>query len=167
MAKRKKAYTPLERKPHPRFPTGYSLAELILIVLILAALTAVAVPRMQFAALRRQKADTVARKIATDLRLTRRLAITNAAENVYGYALNMTGGSPYSGYEIVDLETSEVVDSHSIDSEVSCTGGSSFEFGPLGNQTGGIGGTQLTVTSEGKSFTVTVVSATGAVKCTE
>ena len=185
MAKGKKAFTPLERKlrflgppfrqvkntwrgwallPHPRFLTGFSFAELILIVLILGVLAFVAVPKMQFATLRRQKADTVARKIATDLRLTRRLAITNAAENVEGYGLIMSGSSPYNGYEIENTATSEVVDSHSIDSEISCAGGKMFKFGPLGNLLNG-SDTQLTVSSEGKSFTITIVSATGTVKC--
>lgn len=150
--------------PHPRFLTGFSFAELILIVLILGVLAFVAVPKMQFATLRRQKADTVARKIATDLRLTRRLAITNAAENVEGYHLRMQGGGPYNGYEMVNRDTDEVVGSHSIDSDVSCTGGNLFKFGPLGNLLSG-SDTQLTVSSEGKSFTITIVSATGTVKC--
>lgn len=143
---------------------AFSLAELVLIVLILAVMAFVAVPRMQFATLRRQKADAAARKIATDLKLTRRLAVCDAAVNVDGYGLNMSGSSPYNGYEIENLDTSEVVDSYSIDSDVSCTGGSRFRFGPLGNLLAG-SDTQLTVSAEGKSFTITVVSATGAVKC--
>ncbi len=143
---------------------AFSLAELVVIVLILAVMAVVAVPRMQFATLRRQKADAAARKIATDLKLTRRLAICNAAVNVDGYGLSMSGSSPYNGYEIENLNTSEIVDSYSIDSDVSCTGGKRFKFGPLGNLLAG-SDTQLTVSAEGKSFTVTVVSATGAVKC--
>ncbi|UCC22193.1 MAG: hypothetical protein JSW23_10415 [Planctomycetota bacterium] len=147
-----------------RHRRAFSLVELVLIVVILAVMTFIAVPKMQFATLRQQKADAAARKIATDLKLARRLAICNAATNVSGYAMRMTGASPYSSYDIVNLATSEVVDSYSIDSEVSCTGGTSFEFGPLGNLLVG-SDTQLTVSSEGRSFTVTVVSATGAVKC--
>jgi Tfp pilus assembly protein FimT len=124
----------------------------------------ISVPRMQFATIRRQKADTAARKIATDLKLTRRLAISNAAVNVTGYGLRMTGGPPYSAYEIWKLAPMEMVDSYDIDSDISCTGGSLFGFGPLGELING-SDTQLTVSSEGKSFTITIVSATGAVKC--
>lgn len=145
---------------------AFSLAELVLVVLILGILALVAVPRLQFATLRRQKADTVARKIATDLRLTRRLAVGNAALNVSGYALNMTGSSPYSGYKIVNLDNDEVIESHTIDSDVSCTSGSTFEFGPLGNLLPG-SDTQLQVSAEGKVYTLTVISATGAVQTSE
>lgn len=148
-----------------KFLTGFSLAELIIIVLILGVLTFIAVPKLQFATLRRQKADTVASKIATDLGFTRRLAITNAAENTSGYQMSMTGAGPYNGYDIINLETFEIVESYSIDSDISCTGGSPFKFGPLGNLLSG-SGTQLTVSSEGKSFTISIVSATGMVKCT-
>jgi len=149
-----------------KIEAGFSLAELVIIVLILGALTFIAVPKLQFATLRRQKADTVASKIATDLRFTRQLAITNAAENISGYQLSMTGAGPYNGYDIINSETFEIVESYSIDSDISCTGGSLFKFGPLGNLLAG-SGSQLTVSSEGKSFTINIVSATGMVKCTE
>ncbi len=145
---------------------AFTFAEMILVVLLLGIMAYIAVPKLPFALVRRQKADTVARKTITDLRLARRLAVSDAAVNISGYALNMTGGSPYSGYRIVNLDTSQVVDSHSIDSEVSCTGGASFKFGPLGNLLAG-SDTGLTVSSEGKTFTITIVSATGAVKCVE
>ncbi len=146
---------------------AFSLVELIIIVAIVAALTFMAVPRLGFTALRRKQADTVAKKIITDLRRTRRLAISDAANNTDGFALNMTGGSPYTGYEIEDLSTSTIITNgtFSIDSAISCTGGASFQFGPLGNLTGG--GTQLIVEAEDKTFTITVISATGTVKCTE
>jgi Tfp pilus assembly protein FimT len=147
-----------------RHRRAFSLAELVLIVLILAVMAFVAVPKMQFATLRRQKADAAARKIATDLKLTRRLAVCNAAVNVDGYALWMQGGPPYSQYRIKNLATLDWVDLRDIDPDVSCTGGNRFEFGPLGNLLAG-SDSLLTVSAEGKSFTITVVSATGAVKC--
>jgi len=172
MAKFKKGFTPLEKMSNGHLfqlqgglLTGFSLAELIIVVAIIAIMALVAVPRMQFGALRRKKAEVAASKIVTDLRHTRLLAITNAAENVDGYSLNMTGGAPYSGYEIRNRQTSEVVDTYSIDSEVSCTGGSQFNFGPLGNLLSG-SGTTVTVSSEGKSFSITIISATGMVKNT-
>jgi len=147
---------------------AFSMVELIIIVAIVAALTFIAVPRLGFTALRRKQAGTVAKKIVTDLRRTRRLAISDAANNTYGFALNMTGGSPYTGYEIVNLKPpSATVDSHTIDSAISCTGGANFQFGPLGNLTGD--DTQLTVSPSGKTFTITItiIEATGTVKCTE
>ena len=149
-----------------KFPTGFTLVELILIVLFLGIFAVIAVPRLQFATLHGKQADTVARKIVTDLRRTRRLAISDAANNTSGFALNMTGSAPYSAYEIENLNTSATVDSHTIDSDISCTGGATFQFGPLGNLLAG-SDTQLTSAAGGKTFTITIISATGAVKCQE
>lgn len=145
---------------------AFTMAELILVALLLGIMAYIAVPRLQYAVLRKQKADTVSMKIATDLRLTRRTAVSSAAQNIAGYALNMTGVAPYSGYQIVNLDTGQIVSSRTIDSEISCTGGASFRFGPLGNLLPG-SDTNLVVSAEGRSFTITVVSATGAVKCVE
>ena len=147
---------------------AYSVIELIIIVLIVAALAFTVVPRLQFAALYRRQADTVARKIVTDIRRTRRLAISDAANNTDGFALNMTGASPYTGYEIVNLNTSTTITNgtFSIDSAITCTGGATFQFGPLGNLKAG-SDTNLSVSAEGKTFTITIISATGTVKCTE
>ena len=145
---------------------AFSLAELVLVAMLLGVMAYVAVPKLQSAILHKQKADSTAQTIVTDLRLARRLAIAHAATNVAGYALNMTGESPYSGYQIENLDTSEIVETGTIDSQVSCTGGSDFQFGPLGNLLTG-SDTQLTVSADGKSFTITVISATGAVKCAE
>lgn len=141
-----------------------TLVELILIVLFLGILAAIAVPRLNFPAITRKQVETVARKIVTDLRRTRSLAISDAAENTDGYALNMTG-SP-TGYEIVDLSDSSQVDSHTIDSDITCTGGASFQFGPLGNLLAE-SDAQLFVSAEEKTFTIEITSATGMIKCTE
>ncbi|HUT46535.1 MAG TPA: hypothetical protein VMX36_09635 [Sedimentisphaerales bacterium] len=145
---------------------GYSLIELVVIVVFLGIIAAIAVPRLNFSATSKQKADTIARKIVTDLRRTRRLAISDAADNTDGFALNMTASAPYSGYEIENLDTSGTVDSLTIDSDISCTGGTAFQFGPLGNLKAG-SDTQLTVSASGKTFTITIAAGTGMVKCTE
>ena len=137
-------------------------------MLVVGALAFIAVPRLQFAALYRKQADTVARKIVTNLRRTRRLAISDAANNTDGYALNMTG-DPYTGYEIVNLSTSTTITNgtFSIDSAISCTGGAIFQFGPLGNLLAG-SDTLFNVSAEGEEkFTITIIPATGTVKCTE
>jgi len=145
---------------------AFTLVELILIIAFLGIFAAIAVPRFNFSGILRQEADTVARKIVTDLRRTRRLAISNAADNSVGFKLNMTGSSPYTGYNIVDANSSETVDSHTIDSTITCTGGDEFAFGPLGNLKAG-SDPNLSVAAEGKSFTITIISGTGVVKCTE
>ena len=145
---------------------AFTLVELILIVLFVGILAFIVVPRMNLSAISKQKADTTARKIITDLRRTRRLAISDAANNTAGFALKMTGSSPYTGYEIENLDTAETVDTHTINSTITCTGGSEFNFGPLGNLLTG-SDTQLSVSASGKTFTITITSATGMIKCTE
>ncbi|MBE3143442.1 MAG: hypothetical protein IMZ61_05890 [Planctomycetes bacterium] len=140
--------------------TAYSLAEMIVVVLILGALAFIAVPRLNFAALHHKQAHTIAKKIVTDLRRTRTLAITRAATNQTGYTLSISG----SNYQIIDDSNSVTVDSQTIDSHITCGGGTVFSFGPLGNLRAGA--TPITVSSEGRTYTITIISATGIVQCT-
>ena len=115
----------------------------------------------------KNKAGTTARKIATDLRRTRRLAISDAANNNKGFELKMLpSSSPYTSYEIENLDTDATVDSHTIDSQVSCNGDKDFDFEPLGNLKNG-SSTEITVEGGGRSYLITVTVATGAVKCVE
>ena len=145
---------------------AYSIIELIVVVLFLAAFAAVAIPRLNFSAITKSKTDCLAGKIVTDLRRTRTLAISSAANNTEGFGLYMVGSSPYSGYEIRNINTSEVVDSHTITPGISCTGGGTFKFGPFGDLLAG-SDTDLTVSAEGKIFTISIIAATGTVKCVE
>jgi Tfp pilus assembly protein FimT len=154
-----------------RQKTAFTLVEIILAVLFLGIMAVIAIPRLSHSASSKQKADCLAKKIVTDLRRTRRLAISNAAVNTAGFKLSMTGSSPYTGYNIVDASivdanSDETMDSHTIDSAVSCTGGDEFEFGPLGNLLSG-SDTQLVISADEKRFTIDITSATGMVKCTE
>jgi len=143
---------------------AHTLVELIMIVVILGALAFIAVPRLQFATVYRKQADTVAQKLVTDLRRTRRLAVSDAATNTDGFALNRAG----STYEIVDLSDGTTIPNgtFSIDSKISCSGGTSFQFGPLGNLKTG-SNSQLTVSAQGKTFTISITPATGIGQCTE
>lgn len=143
-----------------------SLVELMFVVVIIAVFALVAVPRLDYAIVKRYKAEATARKIVTDLRRVRGLATANAAKHTNGFSLRMLGSGPYTGYEIVNLDTGAAIDSHTIDSEVTVTGvGGQFEFGLLGNLTSVF--TELIVSAEGKSFTIGIVTATGTVTCVE
>ncbi len=148
---------------------GFTVIELVLIVIFIGAFAAISIPRLNFAIISRNKADVVARKIVTDLRRARRMAISDAADNTYGFELRMVAPAPYTSYEIADLTPPpSTVDTLTIDSSVSisCPGNHHFRFGPLGNLKAG-SGTELTVAAEGKSFTITIIPATGTVKCVE
>jgi Tfp pilus assembly protein FimT len=142
---------------------AHTLVELVVIVVILAALAFIAVPRLQSAVLYRKQADTVARKIVTDMRRTRQLAISNAATDTNGYAISRTGLT----YQIVDGNGTPISNgTFTIDSKISCAGGTNFRFGPLGNLTV-YDSDQLTISAEGKSFTISITPATGMIQCTE
>jgi type II secretory pathway pseudopilin PulG len=145
---------------------AYSLVELIIVVLCIGILAAVAVPRLNFAAISKHKAEATTLKIAIDIRRARRLSISNAATNTNGFKLNMDGLAPYTSYMIENNDTGEVIDSHTIDSGVNCTGGKKFSFGPLGNLKSE-SDTQLVVSAEGRTFTIAATRATGMIKCTE
>jgi Tfp pilus assembly protein FimT len=143
---------------------AYSLIEAIIVVAIIGALAFIAVPRLNFAGLYKKQAHEIAKQITTDLRRTRTMAIINAATNSTGYSLRMTGSSPYTGYQIVNDSNSAVIDTLTIDSHISSSGGPNFLFGPLGNLRSG-SNSSLTVTAEGKTYTVTLISGTGIVQC--
>jgi Tfp pilus assembly protein PilE len=145
---------------------AFTVVELLLIVLFLGIFAAIAVPRLQFATLHGKQADTDARKIVTDLRRTRTLAISNAVTHPDGYMLEVTGSSSYR----ISIINGAIVDTLTIDSTITCIDGTEFRFGHLGNPQQPGSGTQLTVAAGaagGKSFMITITSATGAVKCQE
>ena len=143
---------------------GHTLVELVIVIFIISVLTWVAVPRLPFGAVDLAGAESIATRIATDLRRARSRAILHAAENPDGYAVTMVGGSPYDGYQIVDLSDSGVLATQDIPQAVHCTGGCRFEFGPLGNLKDG-SDSQLQVSAENRTITIRVVPATGMVKC--
>jgi type II secretory pathway pseudopilin PulG len=146
--------------------TAYSLAEMIIVVLILGALAFIAIPRLDFAAIYHKQAYTVAKTIVTDLRRTRTLAIVNAAANQNGFTLRIDGSS----YQIINNNTppGETVPNsqQTIPPQVTCEGGPDFTFGPLGNLTSS--GTQLKVSDKDKdrTYIITVIPGTGIAECT-
>lgn len=144
---------------------AYTLTEMAIVSIIIGVMTAIAIPRFNLAAIHKQTADRLAKKLVTDFRYTRMLAISDAADNVTGYRMVMQDGPPYSSYIIQNRDTSEILLTHQIDSDVDVTGGDNFEFGPLGNLTGS--STELTVTASDRSFTITITPTIGSVQCVE
>jgi Tfp pilus assembly protein FimT len=143
---------------------GVTLVEMLVAVLIIAAMVFVAVPRFSMATAKAGNAETAAQKIAAGLRYTRSLAISNAATNRKGFSLNMTGKDDnYTGFTIVDLSSGKVVKTETIVAGVTCTGANDFQFGPLGNRL--VDSDSLTVSAGGKIISVAVISATGMVQC--
>ncbi len=147
--------------------TGFSLIELLLVVLIFGITAAIVVPRLGENVLTRSTATVTAREIAGDMRLCRRLAITNASTNPDGFEIKMIGETaPYSGYQLIDRATMEIVSQKTFSTSISVSGQSTFRFGPLGNIQAG-SGTTATVSGNGKTYQITLTPATGMVSLQE
>ena len=144
---------------------AYTLAELIVVVLILATLVTLAAPRLQFDLVSERQAEVAARKLVMVLRRTRSLAISHAATNPKGFALNIKQTGTSTTYEIVDSDNKDVIEMQAIDATIDLSGRMKFEFGPLGNLTSTY--TYITVSAEGKNFIINIVRATGTIKCVE
>ena len=154
----------------PEKNRAFSFVEVMIVLLWIGILAAIAVPRLNFAIISKQRAENITRKVVTDLRLTRRLAISDAAVNTKGFQLKMVGPSPYTSYEIENVDTHVTVASHTLDPGVTitCPTGITFAFGPLGNlETGSGDEMEINISAEDRSFAITILAATGAVKCTE
>ena len=143
---------------------AFHFVEVIIVLAIVSALSAIALTRLNFSVVSNSGAETTANKIVTDLRRVRRMAISDAAENPNGFELRFNGSvAKYDSYDIIDLDTSSVIDTHEINDLMSCSGASSFIFGPLGNLISP--DTQLTISTENTTIMLTIVPATGMVKC--
>jgi prepilin-type N-terminal cleavage/methylation domain-containing protein len=146
---------------------GLTLIELIIVVLIIGALAFIAVPRLMMATVALGGSNTGAERIAAAIRQARTLAISKALTNPQGFELDMTNivSGSYTSYQIVNVRTNDVNETGTIPSNVTCSGASQFQFGPLGNRTGGT--SSLTVSGGGKTYLISVVTGTGMVKCTQ
>ena len=155
---------------------GFSLVEALLVILYIGIFAVIAVPRLNRAIISKYKAEATAKKIVAALRRVRGLALSNAATNTTGFALWMDG-SGGAGlrtlYEIQDRSTvpPTTVDQHTIDSDIAVwSDKQTIRFGPLGNilesPSGGYP-SQITVSAEGKTFTIGLVTGTGTITCTE
>jgi Tfp pilus assembly protein PilE len=141
---------------------GHTLVEMVTVVLVLSILACIAVPRLNFDAVWGARADAMAKRLATDLRHTRTLAITDAAGNPEGFALVMNDSEPYRSYQILDQHRHTAVTTCRLPAGVRCSGGRRFGFGPLGNlQTGS--DLRLRIGTEGKTYLLEIAPVTGAV----
>ncbi len=149
-----------------RVQKAFTLAELIVTVVMLGALAFVAVPRLSFGLRQGCQAEITAWKMVTDLRRTRSLAILHAATHPRGFALNIKTTGHGTEYEIVDLGSQTAIDRHVVDGDVSISGRRKFEFSPLGALKEKNAPT-FTVAAAGRTFRIEVTPSTGAVRCVE
>ncbi len=150
----------MKRKTNAKAVT---LVEMLIVVLIISVLTFIAVPRMSMATVFKGKAQTSAERMAAAIRLCRTLAISNAAQNQQGFSLTITESVGSTGFQIVNLKTSQVVKTETLPTGVTYTGAKTFSFGPLGSRTDA--GGNLSVSAGGKTIVISVVNTTGMLKC--
>ena len=81
--------------------TGVTLIELLAVIVMLGLLAAVALPRLAKANLWMAEGEAAACRFAATLRLARRMAVENAADNPLGYMVVCTGTT----YRILDPKT--------------------------------------------------------------
>lgn len=143
---------------------GFSLIELMLMLLIMAVLAAVAIPRFNLASVDRQNVKSVAYHIACQLELARQMAISDAATNIEGYEFVLDG--PNHLYSISNAETSELVENSEFefDEDIQANGKKTVRFGPAGNVTTG-GNVMIKIWSGDLRYDITVNRITGMVKC--
>ncbi|MCP4455990.1 MAG: hypothetical protein GY809_31415 [Planctomycetes bacterium] len=142
---------------------AYTLTELVMVVGLLGVMVAVAIPRLQFETVHLKKTQGEARRLVGDFRRIRSLALRDAATNRQGYGIEIDS----AGYKINNLDSHETLDTHTFNVQTTVSpGASEYDFGPLGNLILGQG-TEITVSYEGGSYTISFVAATGAVILTE
>jgi type II secretory pathway pseudopilin PulG len=142
---------------------GFSQIELLVVAIFLGILAVVAVPHFNLASVNTKKDEAFVRKLTTDLRKTRQMAIANAADNSSGFWLKIVGSSPDQTYEIRNVQTNTVVETFPVDSRITFSGTTQFSFTPLGTLNP-ITTVQMTVTGQSKTWVFDIYGYTGSVQ---
>jgi prepilin-type N-terminal cleavage/methylation domain-containing protein len=142
--------------------SGFSAVELLVVVGIIALISLISIPLL----LNYQKTTKLrseARVLATNLRLTQQLAITE--QTIYNLELFLSTDS----YQVINSETSEVIKDVTLDSEVSIYEVNDFTGNTIQyNSTGGVLETGSIVLTNTKNETSTLqIKFSGYVEISE
>ncbi|MCK4519554.1 MAG: prepilin-type N-terminal cleavage/methylation domain-containing protein [Candidatus Omnitrophica bacterium] len=135
---------------------GYTFAEILFVIIILGVLAGIAIPRVGVDFAVKMKVKTAAQRLASDLRLTRRLAVTNN-EN---YKLSVdSSAKKYSIYNSADEQTGIT---RSIDTDIIVSADKDFIFEALGNASVS-SDTVISLLADENQADITVTAATGKI----
>lgn len=135
---------------------GYTLIELLFVIIVLAILAAIAIPRLGIDFTVKMKVKTEAQRVVSDLRLTRRLAVTNNENH------KLSIDSTNNEYSIYDSSETQVGITRSIDSDITISADKDFIFEPLGNAAAA-SDTSISLSHSGNQADITVTVATGRI----
>jgi prepilin-type N-terminal cleavage/methylation domain-containing protein len=142
---------------------GFTLLELLAVMIIAAVLLAVAVPKFNSELIWRTKAYTAARKVASCLLYTQSLAISTSKDHRIDF---LPSEGPFVKFEIwKEFEGGWVkVEEGDLPEDVTITGDYQFTFHPLGDPTSG---GEISVVKGEHEYTVEVDPIIGRVEVIE
>jgi prepilin-type N-terminal cleavage/methylation domain-containing protein len=145
------------RPLEPLNPSGFTLIELIAVMIIIGILAAVVLPKINFGGTSsRVSVDGAANMIASDIRYIQEFAMANRVSK----SIIFTNGSSTYTFNPVSTGMDPSGQLQSIGATIGTT--VTFTFNSLGEPTAG-GGSSVTVTAGGQSRTITVTQYTGKV----
>lgn len=144
---------------------GFTLIEVIVVVILVAVMAAVALPHYRVDYTTKVRMKNAVLQIVSDIRYTRRLAVTDIDANRYIIRFYFADHT-YGIYRNSISQANLIGELNTIPSEITPSGQRRYNFFQLGNANYSGSGI-LTLTGPSYTYTISVIKATGKVTITE